>query len=139
MSYTPIRGFDGKVEQGGTPTALLSVSSWDADIDIDITVQGPFLNDGGKKYKVRGGTDCKGKIKAHVGAGKDASITAIVTALTGGTDINLVLTQGVTGVNVGYTLTVPTAVITKVKPSQDSKNGATFEIDFESNGTFTLT
>ena len=138
-TYAPIRGFDGKVEQGGTPTALLAVSDWEADIDVDITTQGPFLNDGGKKYKVRGGKDCKGKVKAHVPDGKDASVTAIIAALTGGTDINLVLTQGVQGTGTGgYVLTVPTAVISKIKPTQDSKNGATFEFDFEANGSFTL-
>lgn len=137
MPYTPIRGYDGTVQQGATPTDLLGVESWEADIDVDITKVGPFLNDAGKIYKVRGGQDCKGKVKCSVPGGKDANQTALVTALTGGTDINLVLKEGTTG-GLGYTLTVPTAIVSKVKLGQDAKGGATVEFEFESNGTFTL-
>lgn len=143
MSYAPIRGFDGAVKQGATPTALLSVLDWEADIDIDVTVDGPFLNDGGKKYKIIGGKDCKGKVKAKVPDGKDASLTAIIAALTGGTGIDLELSQGVIAAGPpatgGYLLAVDGAIITNVKPGQDSKGGATFEFAFEANGTFTLT
>ena len=140
MPYAPIRGFDGKVSQGATPTALLAVLDWEADIDLDVEVDGPFLNDGGKKYKIVGGSDCKGKVKAKVPDGKDASITAIIAALTGGTGIDLELQQGVPGTGTGgYLLEVPGAIITNVKPGQDSKGGATFEFAFEANGDFDLT
>ena len=65
--------------------------------------------------------------------------TALITALTSGSDINLVLTQGVQGTGTGgYVLTVPTAIISKVKPGQDSKGGPVIEFEFESNGSFTL-
>lgn len=71
--------------------------------------------------------------------GKDANQTALITALTSGSDINLVLTQGVQGTGTGgYVLTVPTAIISKVKPGQDSKGGPVIEFEFESNGSFTL-
>lgn len=139
MTYAPIRGFDGSVKQGATPTALLAVTDWEADIDVDVTVDGPFLNDGGKKYKIIGGTDCKGKVKAKVPAGVDVSLTAIYAALGTAAGIDLVLTQGVTGVGTtGYVLTVDGAIITNIKPGQDSKSGATFEFAFEANGTFDL-
>ncbi len=139
MSFTPMRGFDGKIEQGGSPTALLGVESWEADVDVQINTIGPFLNDSGKLYKVRGGKDCKGKAKCSVPDGKDSSQTAIINALNNGTDINLVLTQGVQGTGTGgYVLTVPTAVISKVKPAQDSKGGPGVEFEFEANGSFTL-
>jgi hypothetical protein len=139
MPYTPIRGFDGTVKQGAGPTALLAVTDWEADIDVEITKQGPFLNDSGTTYKVRGGKDCKGKIKANVPDGKDSNQTAVVNALLNGTDINLVLTQGVPGAGTGgYVLTVPTAIVSKIKPGQDSKGGATIEFEFESSGSFTF-
>lgn len=137
MPYAPIRGFDGKVSQGATPTALLAVLDWEADIELDIEVDGPFLNDSGKKYKIVGGKDCKGKVKAKVPEGKDASITAIIAALTGGTGIDLELQQGIVTTG-GYLLEVPGALITNVKPGQDAKGGATFEFAFEANGSFTL-
>ena len=139
MAYAPMRGYDGKVEQGANPTALVGVESWEADVEVEVNKVGPFLNDAGKVYKIRGGQDCKGKAKCSVPDGKDTSQTALITALTGGTDIKLVLTQGVQGTSTGgYVLTITTAIISKVKPSQDSKGGPAVEFEFEANGGFTL-
>ena len=139
MSYAPMRGYDGKVEQGATPTPLLGVESWEADVDVEVTKVGPFLNDGGKVYKIRGGQDCKGKAKCSVPDGKDANQTALITALTNGDDIKLILTQGEQGTGTGgYVLTIATAIISKVKPSQDSKGGPALEFEFEANGGFTI-
>ena len=140
MSITPIRGFDGKVSQGVTPTAILAILDWEADLDLDINTIGPFLNDGGKKYKVVGGKDAKGKVKAIVVDGKDSNMTAIITALTSGVGINLDMLQGVTGTGTGgYDLAVPGALISSVKLGQDTKNGPTVEFSWEANGTFTVT
>lgn len=140
MPISPIRGFDGKVSQGATPTAILAILDWEADVDVDIQTIGPFLNDAGKKYKVVGGKDCKGKVKAIVPDGKDTNMTAIITAMTAGTGITLDLLQGVTGTGTGgYDLNVPSALISGVKLGQDTKNGPTIEFSFEANGAFTLT
>jgi hypothetical protein len=140
MPYVPIRGFDGMVSQGVTPTPLLGVEEWDADIDVEVTKQGPFLNDGGVIYKVRGGQEVKGTFKGNVPAGEDTNQTAVITALTSGAALNLVLRQGVTGAGTtGVVLTIPTAIISKVKIGQSNKNGATFAGSFESNGSFTIT
>ena len=140
MPYTSIRGFDGHVQQGVSSTDLIGITDWEADLSIDVTVDGPFLNDGGTKYKTRGGKDCKGKAKGKVPGGKDANQTALITALTGGTDIKLVLIQGdTTAGDLAYTLTIAAAIISNVKLGQDSKNGATVEFDYEANGAFTIT
>lgn len=139
MSYAPMRGYDGKVEQGATPTALLGVESWEADVDVEVNKVGPFLNDSGTIYKIRGGIDCKGKVKCSVPDGMDANQTALIDALTGGDDIKLVLTQGVQGSGTGgYVLTIDKAIISKVKPSQDTKGGPAVEFEFEANGAVTL-
>jgi len=139
MPYSSIRGFDGAVSEGVTPTALLGITDWEGEISVDVTVDGPFLNDSGTKYKTRGGVDIKGKAKGKVPGGKDSAQTAVITALTGGTNLNLVLRQGdAAQSNLAYTITVPTAVISSVKLGQDSKNGSTIEFDFEGNGTFTV-
>lgn len=139
MPYSPIRGFDGAISQGASPTPLLGITDWEATIDIDVTVDGPFLNDSGTKYKTRGGIDLKGKAKGKVPAGKDSNQTAVITALTAATDLNLVLRQGDSSASdLAYTITVPTAIISSVKLGQDSKNGATIEFDFEGSGSFTV-
>lgn len=140
MPITVIRGYDGLVSEGATPTALLAIEDWSADISVQVNVQGPFLGDAGKLYKVRGGQEIKGQFKGVIPAGLDVPTTAIITALTAGTDINLVLRQGVVGAGTtGQVVTIPTAIISKVKLGQTTKGGATFEADFESSGTFTVT
>lgn len=139
MPYAPIRGFDGAVSQGASPTALLGITDWEADIDLEITTDGPFLNDSGTLYKTRGGKDIKFKAKGKVPSGKDSNQTAVITALTAGTDLNIVLRQGDTAASdLAYTITIPTAVITHVKLGQDSKNGSTVEFDGEGSGTFVV-
>lgn len=139
MTYSPIRGFDGAVSQGASPTALIGITDWEIDIDLEITVDGPFLNDSGTKYKTRGGKDIKGKAKGKVPSGKDTNQTALITALTGGSDLNIVLRQGdSTASDLAYTVTIPTAVVNHVKLGQDAKNGSTVEFDFEGNGVFSV-
>lgn len=137
MPISMIRGFDGTVQQGASNTDLIAIESWEAEADLEIEVKGPFLNDSGNKYKVRGGKDCKFTIKGTVPSGKDANQTALKDALMNGTDINVIMKQG-TG-STGYGLTVPTAIITNVKFGQDSKGGASIEIKGEANGSFSIT
>lgn len=138
MTYIPIRGYDGSLKVGSN--AAVAVLSWDADINLDITVDGPFLNDSGKKYKVIGGVDAKGTAKCKVPDAKDSVLTTLAACVTGGSGGNLVLTQGTTsgGYSGGYVLTLNGALITSFKPGQDSKNGATVDIAFEANGSISL-
>jgi hypothetical protein len=139
MPYTPIRGFDGAVSQGASPTALLGITDWSAEIDLEITTDGPFLNDSGTKYKTRGGKDIKGTAKGKVPSGKDANQTDVINALINGTDLNIVLRQGdAAASDLAYTVTIPTAVVNNVKLGQDAKNGATIEFSFEGSGSFTV-
>lgn len=134
---TIIRGYDGTVQQGGTNIDLVGIEEWECEIDVEVEVKGPFLNDGGTKYKVRGGKDAKFALKGIVPSGKDASQTALITALTSGTDINVILRQGTGGT--GYTVTIPTALIANAKLGQNSKSGTSIEIKGESSGSFTIT
>lgn len=136
MPLTIIRGYDGTVQQGGTNTDLAGIEEWEAELDLEVEVKGPFLNDGGTKYKVRGGKDCKFTAKGIVPSGKDTSQTAMISALTGGTDLNVVLKQGTGGT--GYTVTIPTALLSNIKLGQNSKQGTSFEAKGESNGSFTV-
>ena len=127
------------LSQGVTPTALIAIEDWTADLTVQVTTPGPFLNDAGKLYKVRGATEIKGTAKGAIPAGLDINATVLITALTSGTDINLVLRQGITGAGTtGQVVTIPTAIISKVKLAQSNKNGATVEFDFESNGAYSI-
>jgi len=136
MTISMIRGFDGTVQQGASNTDLVAIESWEADVDLEVETKGPFLNDSGNKYKVRGGKDCKFTIKGTVPSGKDTNQTALRDALLNGTDINVIMKQGAG--STGYGITVPTAIITNVKLGQDSKSGASIEIKGEANGSFSI-
>lgn len=135
MPNVMLSGQNGKVSQGTTPTALLTIQQWDAEIIQDKQVQGPFLNDAGLLYYARTSRSCKWSFKGVVPSGKDASETAIITALTSGADIALIMSNG-TG---GYTVTVGTALVDSIKLGHDAKGTATFEAAGLDQGGFTVT
>lgn len=128
----PIQGKDGKVTQGTADTALLFITSWDGEMDQATETQGPFLNDNGTLYQSRTSLSLKAGIKGAVPSGKDASQTAIITALTGGADIKMQLIS--TG---GYTISCTTMLVQNVKLGHDAKGTATFEASVLNNGAFT--
>jgi hypothetical protein len=129
----PIQGPSGKTTQGTADTALIFITSWDADISQDVEVVGPFLNDSGNLYKSRTSRSLKGTMKGAVPSGKDASQTAIIAALTGGNDIKTTLVS-----YGGYSVVVAAALIDGVKLGHDAKGTATFEASFQDNGGFTV-
>lgn len=130
---TPIQGPAGKVTQGTADTALIFISSWDGDITQATETIGPFLNDSGTLYESRTSLALKASIKGAVPSGKDASQTAIITALTGGADIKMQLIS--TG---GYTVSCTTMLVESLKLGHDAKGTASFEASLKNNGAFTV-
>lgn len=126
-------GPSGKVTQGTADTALVFITDWEADQSQDYETQGPFLNDGGNLYRARTSKQLKWSIKGVVPSGKDASQTAIQTALTGGTDIKLSLSSFA-----GYSIVVTLASVENVKLGHDAKGTATFEASGFDNGGWTV-
>lgn len=133
MPITVLRGYDGKATQGTADTALVALTSWEATATQAVEEQGPFLNDSGTLYLSRGARSLKGSFKGVVPSGKDTSQTAVIAALTGGTDIKLTM------VSIGgYSVVVTTALIEEIKLGQDAKGTGTFEASFRDNGGFTI-
>lgn len=133
MPITVLRGYDGKVTQGTADTALVALTDWEATATADVQEQGPFLNDSGTLYLSRGSRSLKGAFKGVQPSGKDASQTAVITALTGGTDIKLTM------VSIGgYSIVVTTALIETIKLGQDASGTGTFEASFRDNGGFSI-
>jgi hypothetical protein len=129
----PIQGPNGKVTQGTANTALVFIQSWDGTLDQATDEQGPFLNDGGATYLSRTSQSLKANMKGIVPSGRDASQTAVVTALTGGTDIQMQLLS-----TAGYTIACTTMLVESVKLGHDAKGTATFEASVRNNGAFTV-
>src|SRR5262245_14660590 len=129
---TPIQGPSGKVTQGTADAVLLGITDWSGEASWDVQKLGPFLNDGGVVYKTRTSLDLKGTFKGVTPSGKDTNQTAVLTALTGGTDLKVTLLS--IG---GYSIVCTTMLINSIKLGHDAKGSATFEAGFEANGTFT--
>jgi hypothetical protein len=128
-----MRGFDGKITQGTADTALVFMTDWEAKMTQDYAEQGPFLNDSGTLYRARTSKKLNGTIKGVVPSGKDASQTAIVTALTGGADIKMSLVS-----NAGYSIVITAASYDEITLGHDAKGTATFEATFQDNGGWTV-
>lgn len=129
-----ISGPNGKVTQGTADTALVFIQSWEAEMTQEYETQGPFLNDGGNLYRSRTSKSLSGTISGVVPSGKDTSQTAIITALTAGTDLKMSL------VSVGgYSILITTASFETVTLGHDSQGTATFEASFLDNGGWTVT
>jgi hypothetical protein len=128
-------GTTGSVNAGpdGSSTAVGFIGEWEAECDVEIKVQGPFIGDN-TKHKLRGGKDCKGSMSGFVPAGTDAGQQDVIDAFNGDDDIRLELVQ-----DDGYTLLIPTAIISKVKIGQKAEEGVPISFDFEASGGYTLT
>ena len=127
-----IDGPSGIVRVGATEIAF--VTEWSADLSTEITQRGPYINNPNLS-KSRGGRDCTGSITADIPAGRDAGQTTLVNAQANGTNVVLELNTAD-----GYTLDVPSAIITNVNVTQSATDGVTITFDFEDGaGTHTLT
>ena len=128
-----ISGPSGRVTQGTADTALVFITDWSAEQKQDYETQGPFLNDSGNLYRSRTSKQLQWNFKGVVPSGKDASQTAIQTALTGGTDIKLSLVSVA-----GYSILVTLASVETVNLGHDAKGTATFEASGFDNGGWTV-
>jgi hypothetical protein len=126
-----IQGPSGKVNSG--TLTLIFIEEWTASVDQDLQTLGPFLNDAGTLYRSRTSNTLKWGFKGAVPSGKDANQTAIITALTGGTDTPITLIT-----NVGYTITVGLALVDSIKLGHSAKGTATFEATGLNNGSYTI-
>jgi hypothetical protein len=128
-----LSGPGGKVTQGTADTALVFLTDWTLNQKQNYETQGPFLNDGGLLYRARTSKEAAWSFKGVVPSGKDASQTAINTALTAGADIKLILSS--VG---GYTATITLASVEEVNLGHDAAGTATFEASGFDNGGWTI-
>jgi hypothetical protein len=133
MSGTPIRGFAGTITIGASDTPVGWISSWEVSVENDNQTIGPFINDGGAMYTYNTAVSLNGSFDGVVPSGKNAGQTLLVTNATGSTYVKLVLTT--TG---GYTITVPSGLITSLTLGQDAGETTSISADFMANGNFTI-
>ncbi len=91
------------------------------------------INDGGNTYTYTTSRSLTGTLEAVVPAGKDAGQTLLLSGAINSGYLDLVLTT--TG---GYTITVPSGIISNFTMGQDAAETVTLSFDFRSNGAFTV-
>lgn len=128
---TPIKGYEGTITAGGTDVAW--VSNWEVQLETEEQDIGPFINDGGNTYSYTTSRRLTGTLEAVIPSGKDAGQTALLSGALNSSNMTLVLTT--TG---GYTITVPSGIISNFTMGQDAEETVTLSFDFRSNGTFTV-
>lgn len=125
-------GVSGVINVGSSPVAVNFIGEWEAELDVEIKSQGPFIGNN-NKAKIRAGKDAKGTLSGFVPEGTDAGQQDLIDAFNGDANVDLELEQ-----DDGYTLTIPDAIISKVKIGQKADEGVPISFDFEANGSFTL-
>jgi hypothetical protein len=130
---TFLRGWDGKATQGTGDTTIVAISSWEVTVDQAIEELGPYLADAGTTYTSRGALTCKWSFKGVVPSGGDASQTAVIAALSAGTDIKLTFVSTGAG-----SVVITTATVEQVKKGHDAKSGSSIEASGRNNGSFTI-
>lgn len=128
-----ISGPSGRVTQGTADTALVFITDWTLEQTQEYEEQGPFLNDNGTLYRSRTSKAAAWSFKGVVPSGKDASQTAVQTALTSAADIKLSFVSVA-----GYSIVVTNASVEKVTLGHDAKGTATFEASGFDNGGWTV-
>jgi hypothetical protein len=125
-------GTSGAIKVGAGAVEVDFIGEWEAELDVEIKSQGPFIGNNAKA-KIRAGKDCKGTLSGFVPEGTDAGQQDLLDAFNTDADVELELEQ-----TDGYTLNIPLAIVAKVKIGQKADEGVPISFDFEANGGFTL-
>lgn len=127
----PIKGYEGTITVGGDAVAW--VSNWEVQLETEEQDIGPFINDGGNTYSYTTSRRLTGSLEAVIPSGKDAGQTTMLSGAINGSNLTLILAT--TG---GYTVTVPSGIISNFTMGQDASETVTLSFDFRSNGTFSV-
>ncbi len=126
-----IKGYEGTITVSGV--SVLWANSWEATIETEELSIGPFINDGGRTYSTTTSRTMTGSIEVTVPKNKDTGQGVLVTAVQDGNPRQIVLTT-----TLGYTITIPSGIITSFNMTQDAAESITASFDFKDSGGFTI-
>lgn len=127
----PIKGFDGTVTVAGQDVAW--ISEWEVNLEVEEQTVGPFIGDNGNKYTFVTSRELSGTFTGTVPSGKDAGQTAIISGALNGNYVSISLVT-----NTGYTVTVPSGLITTFGLTQTGEESIGITAEFRSSGSFTV-
>lgn len=126
-----IKGYEGTITVSGV--SVLWANSWEATIETEELSLGPFINDNGRTYSTTTSRTMTGTIEVTVPKNKDTGQGVLVTAVQDGNPRQIVLTT-----TLGYTITIPSGIITSFNMTQDAAESITASFDFRDSGGFTI-
>lgn len=119
----PASGFDN----------IKFVSQWQASLQTQQVDAGPFLNDNGKMYSFTTTRRVNGSFQVTLPIDQQTTHTRLINISNSGDYIGLQLVS-----KGGYTMVVPSAIITGYQLTNAANDQVTISFDFMDNGGFTV-
>lgn len=109
------------------------VSQWQASLQTQQIDAGPFLNDNGKMYTFTSTKRINGSFQVTLPIDQQTTHTRLINISNSGDYIGLSLVS-----KGGYTMTIPSAIITGYQLTNAANDQVTISFDFMDNGGFTV-
>lgn len=109
------------------------VSQWQASLQTQQIDAGPFLNDNGKMYTFTSTKRINGSFQVTLPIDQQTTHTRLINISNAGDYIGLSLVS-----KGGYTMTIPSAIITGYQLTNAANDQVTISFDFMDNGGFTV-
>jgi peroxiredoxin len=133
-----VRGIEGylkiqKVAPASGYDNVKFVSQWQASLQTQQVDAGPFLNDNGKMYTFTTTKRVNGSFQVTLPTDQQSTHTRLINISNDGEYIGLQLVS-----KGGYTMIVPSAIITGYQLTNAANDQVTISFDFMDNGGFTV-
>jgi hypothetical protein len=132
-----VRGIEGYLKIYNSATSSYDnvdfVSQWQASLRTNQVDAGPFLNDGGKMYTFTTTKRINGSFQITLPTDNRATHTRLINVSNSGEYIAIKLVA-----KAGYTMAVPSAIITGYQITNAANNEVTMSFDFMDNGGFSV-
>lgn len=109
------------------------VSQWQASLQTQQVDAGPFLNDNGKMYTFTTTKRVNGSFQVTLPVAQQDTHTRLINISNSGEYIGIALVS-----KGGYTMTIPSAIITGYQLTNAANDQVTVSFDFMDNGGFTV-
>jgi hypothetical protein len=110
------------------------VSQWQASLQTQQVDAGPFLNDNGKMYTFTTTKRVNGSFQVTLPVAQQDTHTRLINISNSGEYIGISLVS-----KGGYTMTIPSAIITGYQLTNAANDQVTVSFDFMDNGGFSVT
>lgn len=126
----PIRGYDGTITVSGITAGF--INNWEITLETEEKEVGPFISDN-QVYVYSTTRKLTGKLEATIPASKDTAQTTLISGALNGSYLALVLAT-----TTGYTVTIPSGIVSSFNMAQDAAETVKISFDFRASGSYTI-